>query len=74
MRVISALLVITGSGIRVSTGTSDTTVISFTKTKAHNLNTTIASAAQRDSLYLANPQGGTAENCRLHRKKLYRKR
>ena len=32
----------------MSYGTSDTTVISSTKTEAHNLNTTIDSAASRD--------------------------
>ena len=32
----------------MSVGTSDTTVISSIETEAHNLNTTIASAATRD--------------------------
>ena len=42
------LSVIVRSCIRMSVGTSDTTVISSTKTEAHNLNTTDTSAAQRD--------------------------
>ena len=40
----------TDPDIRISYGTSDSTVISSTETEAHNLNTTIASAAQRDGL------------------------
>ena len=40
------LLVITRSTIRMSVGTSDSTVISPTKTEARNLNTINASAAQ----------------------------
>ena len=43
-------------------GTSDTTVISSTKTEVHNLNTTITSAAQRDDSSPTNPQGNPTEN------------
>ena len=42
------LLVIERSNTRMSYGTSDTTVISSTKTEARNLNAIDASAAQRD--------------------------
>ena len=42
------LLVITRSTIRMSVGTSDSTVISSITTEAHNPNTTNASAAPRD--------------------------
>ena len=46
----------------MSYGTSDTTVISSTKTEAHNLNTTNASAAQRDGLSPATIFTTTPEN------------
>ena len=42
------LLVIERSDTRMSVGTSDTTVISSTKTEARNLNAIDASTAQRD--------------------------
>ena len=47
----------------MSYGTSDTTVISSTKTEAHNLNTTNASAAtDMDGPSPVNLPGNTAEN------------
>ena len=46
----------------MSYGTSDTTVVSSIKTKAHNLNATITSAAQRDSSSPATIPANTAEN------------
>ena len=46
----------------MSYGTSDTIVISSTKTEAHNLNITIASAALQDDLSPANLSENTAEN------------
>ena len=46
----------------MSVGTSDTTVISSTKTEAHSLNPTNASAAPGDGLSPANLPGNTAEN------------
>ena len=45
--VISVLLVIERSDIKMSYGTSDSTVISTTKSEAHNLTTANASAAQK---------------------------
>ena len=50
----------------MSYGTSDSTVISPITTEAHNLNTTIASAAQRDNVFPANVQANTAENYQNH--------
>ena len=58
--VIFVLLVIVRSDIRMSVGTSDTTVNSFSKTGAHNLNTTNASS-------LAHLSDSNAENCQFHR-------
>ena len=58
------LLVVVRFDIRRSYGTSDTTVISSTKTEARNLNAIDASAAQRDGSSLTN----TAENRELHKK------
>ena len=49
----------------MSVGTSDSTVISPITTEAHNLNTTIASAALRDGSPSANTHDNTAENCQL---------
>ena len=46
----------------MSVGTSDTIVILSTKTEVHNLNITIASAAQRDDSSPTNLQGNPAEN------------
>ena len=46
--VISVMLVIVRSDIRMSYGTSDSTVISSSKPEAHNLHSTNASAAPRD--------------------------
>ena len=48
----------------MSYGTSDITLISSPKSEAHNLNTTEASAAQRDGSPPASLQDNTAENCR----------
>ena len=45
--VISVMLVFTRSDVRMSYGTSDTTVISPLKAEAHNLNITIASIGSR---------------------------
>ena len=42
------LLVISRSRIRMSTRTSDSTIIPSTRIEAHNLRTTVASAAPRD--------------------------
>ena len=50
----------------MSVGTSDTTVISSTKTEAHNLNTTIASAAQRGDSSPATIPANIAENRQVH--------
>ena len=52
--------------IRMSIGTSDTTVISSTKTEAHNLNTTIASATQRVGSYHVKFHTHTADNTQKH--------
>ena len=49
--VILVPLVISRSDIRRSVGTSDATVISSTKTEAHNLGSTNASAVQRDGSF-----------------------
>ena len=65
LRVISVLLVITRSYIRMSYGTSDSTVISPITTEAHNLNTVNASAASRDDVSPANVHAHTPKNCRL---------
>ena len=46
----------------MSVGTSNTTVISPITTEAHNLNTTIVSAASRDDGSPANLHGNTVEN------------
>ena len=48
--------------IRMSVGTSDTTVISPITTEAHNLNTINASAAPRDDGSPANLYGKTLKN------------
>ena len=60
--VISVLLVITRSYIRMSVGTSDSTVISPIKTGAHNLNATNASAAPRDDVSPATVHTNTPKN------------
>ena len=62
LRVISVLLVITRSYIRMSVGTSDSTVISPIKTGAHNLNATNASAAPRDDVSPATVHTNTPKN------------
>ena len=49
----------------MSYGTSDSTVISPIKPEAHNLNTTIASAALWDGSRPASLRGNTAENRQL---------
>ena len=54
------------SDIGMSYGTSDTTVISSTKTEARNLNTTIASAAQRGDSSPATIPANIAENRQVH--------
>ena len=59
------LLVILRSDIRKSYGTSDTTVISSTKTEARNLNAIDASAAQRDGSYPVPIPPNTAGNRHL---------
>ena len=46
----------------MSVGTSDTTVISSTKTEAHNLNAITASAATKDDSSAVNIHANTAEN------------
>ena len=56
------LLIIERSCIGISYGTSDTIVISSTKTEAHNLNTTIASAAPWDDSFPATLHTTTPEN------------
>ena len=50
----------------MSVGTSDTTVISSTKTEARNLNDTDASVATRDGSSPANNQANTAQNHHNH--------
>ena len=51
--------------IRMPIGTSDTTVISSIKPRAHNLNPTSASAPLRDGPSPANLCATAAENCRI---------
>ena len=60
------LLVITRSTVKMSYGTSDTTVISPVTTEAHNLNTTDASAAQRDDGSPATILTTTSKNRQYH--------
>ena len=63
--VLSVKLVMpvtTRSDIRMPYGTFDTTVISLPKTEAHNLNSTIASAASGDGSLSAYFPGNKAEN------------
>ena len=60
--VISVMLVFTRSDVRMSVGASDSTVISSTKTEAHNLNAINTSAATSDDISPATIPTITPEN------------
>ena len=66
LRVISVLLVIARSDIRMAVGTPDTIVISSIRTEVHNLNNTNAFAASKDGSFPANLEAKTAENRQVY--------